>query len=109
MPVGKSSASRKLPGIRGCHFAFWKDDILKINGFDSSYEGWGREDSDLAARLFHAGIQRKDLRGMPVLHLWHREASRDQLAQNDVLLQACIDEKRIRASKGIAELKAANG
>jgi len=109
MPVGTSSPNQKLPGIRGCHFAFWKDDMLNINGFDSSYQGWGREDSDVAARLFHAGIQRKDLRGMPLLHLWHPEASRKQLAKNDELLQACLDEKRIRACKGIAELDADNG
>jgi len=107
LPIGTSRSSQKLPGIRGCHFAFWKNDIFNINGFDGSYEGWGREDSDLAARFFHSGIRRKNLRGMPVLHLWHAEASRRQLAENDALLQECLHKKRTRACIGIAELTSA--
>jgi len=107
LPIGTSGYSQKLPGIRGCHFAFWKNDIFGINGFDGSYEGWGREDSDLAARFFHAGIRRKNLRGMPVLHLWHAEASRGQLAENDALLQECLHTKRTRACIGIEELTSA--
>ncbi|MDX8403668.1 MAG: galactosyltransferase-related protein, partial [Mariprofundaceae bacterium] len=105
LPVGTSQPSEQLYGVRGCHFAFWKQDMVTINGFDSSYEGWGREDSDLAARLFHAGIKRKNLRGMPVLHLWHAEASRDKLATNDVLLQQCLEEKRIEAICGLKQLE----
>jgi glycosyltransferase involved in cell wall biosynthesis len=100
-PVSTSRPSRKLHGIRGCHFAFWRQDIITVNGFDSSYEGWGREDSDLAARLFHAGINRKNLRGMPILHLWHAEASRAKLASNDTLLEKCLKEKRIKAVHGL--------
>ena len=101
MPVMTSRPNTKMHGIRGCHFTFWKDDIERVNGFDSSYEGWGREDSDLAARLFHAGVKRRNLYGMPVLHLWHKEASRDQLADNDLLLEQCLKEKRIRALQGL--------
>ncbi|MDQ6990611.1 MAG: glycosyltransferase [Mariprofundaceae bacterium] len=103
LPVSTSPENQKLAGIRGCHFAFWKQDALTINGLDGSYEGWGREDSDFAARLFHAGIKRKNLRGKPVLHLWHAEASRQKLDNNDQLLTSCLDEKRQRAIKGIQE------
>lgn len=107
MPIKTSSPSNKLPGIRGCHFAFWTQDARRVNGFDSSYEGWGREDSDFAARLFHAGVRRKNLYGMPVMHLWHREASRDRLGTNDDILNRCLQEKRIRAIQGIDELEPA--
>jgi len=104
LPVRTSFSSQKLVGIRGCHFAFWKADALAVNGLDGSYEGWGREDSDFAARLLHTGIKRKNLRGKPVLHLWHEEASRNQLDNNDQLLMSCLDEKRQRAIQGIDEL-----
>jgi len=107
MPPFTSSQSEKLPGIRGCHFAFWTADARQVNGFDSSYEGWGREDSDFAARLFHAGVKRKNLYGMPVMHLWHKEASRDRLGTNDDILNRCLQEKRIRAIQGLDELAAA--
>ncbi|HCS13835.1 MAG: hypothetical protein COS82_09790 [Zetaproteobacteria bacterium CG06_land_8_20_14_3_00_59_53] len=104
MPAFTSAESEKLPGIRGCHFAFWTSDARQVNGFDSSYEGWGREDSDFAARLFHAGVKRKNLYGMPVLHLWHKEASRDRLGENNDILSRCLAEKRIRAIQGLDEL-----
>lgn len=95
---------QRLAGIRGCHLSCWRDDLLRVNGFDESYEGWGREDSDLVARLFHVGVMRRDLRGMPVLHLWHDEYSRSWLERNDVLLEACLRERRVRAVQGIDEL-----
>ncbi len=105
MPPLLSPPHQKLAGIRGCHLSCWRDDLIHINGFDESYEGWGREDSDLVARLFHAGVMRRDLRGAPVLHLWHRENDREQLARNDALLQACLDEQRIEALQGIRQLE----
>ena len=105
IPPHLGRANRKLRGIRGCHVSCWLDDLRKINGFDESYEGWGREDSDLVARLFHAGIYRIDLRGMPVLHLWHREEKREQLNKNDLLLAECLESKRIEAMKGLKQLQ----
>jgi len=100
-PTFCSSKTYQLHGLKGCHMSFWRDDLLHINGFDESYQGWGREDSDIAARLFHAGIARKNLKGMPLLHLWHPEAKRSSLNNNDSLLAQCIQEKRIQARQGI--------
>ncbi len=45
-----------LRGIRGCNLAIWRDDLLRVNGYNEDFAGWGREDSELAARLFNAGI-----------------------------------------------------
>jgi len=104
LPAYASSPHEKLAGIRGCHLACWRSDLVKINGFDEAYEGWGREDSDLTARLLHAGAQRIDLRGVPVLHLWHEDASRHRLNENDDMLRQCLNSKRIRAVTGLGEL-----
>ncbi|MDQ6957849.1 MAG: glycosyltransferase family 2 protein [Mariprofundaceae bacterium] len=104
LPPHTSAPHQRLGGIRGCHLACWRRDLLKINGFDESFEGWGREDSDFAARLLHAGVRRVDLRGVPVLHLWHKEESRHHLRKNDDMLHECLASKRIRARIGIAEL-----
>ena len=108
LPASLSSASKKLAGIRGCHLSLPTQALLKINGFDESFEGWGREDSDLAARLLHAGYHRKSLRGWPVLHLWHEEFSRHKLENNDSMLQACLHEQRIAAIRGINEINVSN-
>ncbi|MCF7821055.1 MAG: glycosyltransferase family 2 protein [Mariprofundaceae bacterium] len=105
IPSHLGKAGHKLRGIRGCHLSCWLDDLRKINGFDETYQGWGREDSDLVARLFHAGIYRRELRGMPVLHLWHQEEERGQLNKNDRLLQACLENRRVEALKGLKQLQ----
>ena len=34
-----------LRGIRGCNLAIWRDDLLKVNGYNEAFTGWGREDS----------------------------------------------------------------
>ncbi|MDQ6953007.1 MAG: glycosyltransferase [Mariprofundaceae bacterium] len=104
IPTHTSSLSQKISGIHGCHIALYREDLLRVNGYDESFEGWGREDSDLIARLFHAGVMRKNLRGTPVLHLWHEENLRHHLEENDVILQQCLSEKRQRAIQGIEEL-----
>jgi len=108
MPPSLNSPHQQLKGVRGCHLSCWLRDLQKVNGFDESFEGWGREDSDLVARLFHAGIYRLDLRGMPVLHLWHKEEKREALNKNDQLLDECLTEKRIEAIKGLKELQEAS-
>jgi len=104
MPPRLSPKKNKLSGIHGCHLACYTADLLYINGFDESFEGWGREDSDLVARLLHSDVQRKNLLGTPVLHLWHKENSRACLNTNDALLEVCLDKKRQQAIIGIHEL-----
>ena len=104
IPARLGSASEKLAGIRGCHLSCPTSALIQINGFDEAFEGWGREDSDLTARLMHAGFKRRNLRGLPVLHLWHEEFSRHRLEENDEMLQTCLDEKRIEAVCGLRQL-----
>jgi glycosyltransferase involved in cell wall biosynthesis len=88
--------------IRGCHIAFWRDDLLRVNGYDEAYEGWGREDSDLTLRLGHAGVVRRNLKFAAVaFHLWHREQSRRDMARNDALLTEARRTRRVRAVRGL--------
>lgn len=105
IPPFPTPANRKLNGLRGCHMAFWRQDLLRVNGYDQGYRGWGREDTDLAARLFHAGLRRRSLIGAALLHLWHPEAERSSLPVNDERLAACLREQRQRAPIGIEELQ----
>ena len=71
-----------------------------VDGFDASFSGWGKEDSDLLVRLLHAGVRRKDgAFATGVLHLWHPDADRSQLAENERLL-ADVCRKRARARRG---------
>ena len=77
---------------------------MRLLVFDESFAVGGPEDSDLTARLLHAGLKRRNLRGTPVLHLWHQEFSRNRLEENDAMLQACLNESRIEAKHGLKQL-----
>ena len=89
--------------VRGCNFSAPLEDSLAVDGFEESLEGWGPDDSDLAVRLINYGLHVKNLRfAAPVLHLWHREESRQNLTRNREFLRSAIEEKRVRAIRGIS-------
>lgn len=97
---GPRDADRRT---RGCHMAFWRDDLLLVNGYDEQFIGWGREDSELAARLIHAGIQRRNFKfGAVAYHLWHPEASPRASQESEARYEATIRERRRRCEIGLA-------
>jgi glycosyltransferase involved in cell wall biosynthesis len=104
-PVRKLGPAR-WRGARSCNLAVWRSDLDQVDGFDAAFSGWGREDSDLLIRLLHAGVRRKDGRfATGVIHLWHPEADRGQLAANDVRLDAVLGSRRTRAQHGLSQLQ----
>jgi len=79
---------------RGCNIAFWKKDIVAINGYNEAFEGWGREDSEMVIRMLNKGVQRFYLKFAGVgFHLYHKENTRASLQQNDEILSNTIDNK----------------
>lgn len=107
LPLGplRKLRARAWRGARSCNLAISKDDLLRVDGFDAVYAGWGREDSDLLVRLLRAGVRRKDGNfAIGVLHLWHQEADRSFLAQNDRMLDNAIARGEIRARSGLSTL-----
>ena len=98
----RKRAPRQWQGVKTCNLSLWREDFMRVNGFDESYSGWGLEDSDLAIRLIHAGIRHKSARfATPVFHLWHHENDRSRLAENQKLLDAIIASARIEARVGL--------
>jgi glycosyltransferase involved in cell wall biosynthesis len=94
--------NHSMHGIKTCNFALFRSDIHAVNGFDNDFVGWGREDSEFAARLFNAGLTRKNLKFAAIAyHLYHPESPRNSLPENDRRLQHSIDEKRVRCENGI--------
>lgn len=102
--AGRERSSFSWRRIKSCNLAVWRSDLEQVNGFDESFVGWGHEDSDLVLRLFHAGVRRKDgAFATEVLHLWHREAKRDEESSNrKVVLQRAAD-KTVQAVRGLRE------
>ncbi len=97
--------ARRWRGARGSNMAFWRRDLDAVDGFDSAFTGWGREDSDIFVRMIRSGVLRKDGRfATAVLHLWHKEADRSQLAGNERQLDQARASKRLRAQVGLSHL-----
>ena len=78
-----ASPSFKWKGIRSCNFSLWRNDFVKVNGFDETFVGWGHEDADFVWRLQRAGVKRiNGYWSTEIFHLWHLEASRDRESAN---------------------------
>jgi glycosyltransferase involved in cell wall biosynthesis len=89
--------------IKGCNQAFWRDDLVAVNGFDEAIVGWGPEDKELCARLTHAGVRRQTLLfGGIAFHLDHPTASRTRVEANQRILAATIEQRRTRCDAGLA-------
>jgi glycosyltransferase involved in cell wall biosynthesis len=102
IPFFPSFKNKKLHGIKGCNMGFWKDDLIAVNGFNEDFIGWGREDSELAARLFKYGLKRKEHPFRAVcFHLWHPSHSRQTLQINDRILEETIKGNGYFCANGI--------
>lgn len=88
--------------VRGCNMAFWRSDVIAINGYDESFTGWGHEDIEIAARFLNIGLVKRFLKfGAVQYHLYHKESSK----QNDIVNKAKFFEtekkNKKRCSNGI--------
>src|SRR5262249_61612811 len=92
---------------RGPNLAIRSDDLARVDGLDATFNGWGREDSDIMVRLTRAAVRRKDGRyATAVLHLWHPDFARSRLPDNERQLADVIAGDRVRAVRGLSALAA---
>lgn len=102
LPFFPASSSRSLSGVRSCNLGLFRDDLFAVNGFNEEFTGWGREDSELVARLYNYGLRRKNHPFLAACyHLWHPENDRSRLAFNDALLKEGIVSDNYYCRKGL--------
>ncbi len=100
--------SNKPNRIRGANLSFWKEDVVRVNGFNEDFVGWGREDSEFAVRMKNIGVVRKHLKFAGFgYHLYHKESSREALRKNDLILEQAIVEQLTSCQNGIGKYMAA--
>jgi glycosyltransferase involved in cell wall biosynthesis len=95
--------NQKQRGIIGCNMAFWRDDVIAVNGFDETYVGRGMgADSDLGSRIYNLGRVRKFVYGRAlVYHLDHTIMPRPHFAENQARLLEVIRSGKTRAERGL--------
>jgi glycosyltransferase involved in cell wall biosynthesis len=95
-----------LRGIRGCNLGIWREDLVRVNGYNEAFEGWGREDSELCVRLMNLGVRRVDTRGWALCyHLWHAPTSREGLPANDQLLEEAVQRRATWCDRGLQQYR----
>ena len=69
--------AKKIDHMRGCNMAYWRDDLIAVNGYNEELLQWGHEDGELVYRLHFAGVKKKALKmGGIVYHQWHPDSSK---------------------------------
>lgn len=91
-------------GVKTCNQGWWAKDLRTINGFDERMQGWGREDDELAARAFNAGLRKITLKfaGLAV-HLHHAERRLEAASPNDAILRETRASGRTRCESGLEQ------
>ena len=90
--------------VVGANMAFWRNDLLKVNGYDEDYTGWGKEDNDIAIRLYHAGIGIRFMNYAGIVyHIYHHEAPREHLSENELKFIQSQLSKVYRIKNGIVK------
>lgn len=97
-------APRRWKGCKTCNLSAWRDDLLRVDGMDEVFAGWGLEDSDLVIRLIKAGVKHKSARfAAPVFHLFHRERDKSRFDENRKRLDEVMRSPRITALQGVSQ------
>lgn len=100
--LAKRYGQNKISRLRGCNMAFWRDDLLKVNGYNEDLTMWGQEDTEMAYRLIHSGVKKKFLKmGGVQYHLYHTKASRERLMYHNMVLRKVIIQRTAWCANGI--------
>lgn len=90
--------------VLGCNMSFWREDLIRVNGYDEEFAGWGWEDTELALRLMNLGRGLRFIRlGGIQYHLYHRRASRGKEDSNRERAMQTIQQKVITCQKGLQQ------
>ena len=89
----------------GGNCAFWKDDIIKANGYNNNFEGWGPEDNEFCQRLINLGLKPKKLRFKATcFHIHHKLSSKQTLEKNQQIFEKTISEQLSRCENGLDQV-----
>jgi len=77
--------------MKGCNMAFWKKDLIEVNGYNEDLTGWGYEDNEIAARLLSAGKRKQYLKFRAIVdHRHHPLSSHNRASINESIFDNTI-------------------
>ena len=82
--------------------SFWKEDFIKVNGFNEGLVGWGIDDSEMIQRLHNIGIRGKRLKNVGIAyHIYHKEQDKSHIEVNQIIEKETTEKKITFIEKGI--------
>jgi GT2 family glycosyltransferase len=67
----------------GENASLFREDFLKVGGFDERFTSYGLEDGEFGARLWNAGIRPANVvYRSPIIHQWHPQPYRNPAPDN---------------------------
>jgi len=94
--------NNSIATVRTCNMSIMKEDFVKCSGFDESYVGWAREDTDFVIRAVRSGIKIRSGRcACNMFHLYHG-GDKGRVSPNDHRLNALtLDRSRVQPIKSM--------
>jgi glycosyltransferase involved in cell wall biosynthesis len=91
--------------VRTCNMGIGFDEFVRCGGFDESYIGWAREDTDFVLRAVRGGLQIRNGRcGCNMFHLYHG-GDKGRVSPNDDRLASLVaDTRRVDPVKSLFRL-----
>lgn len=94
--------NKRSSKLRGCNMSFWREDFIKINGFNENLVGWGIDDSEMIQRLHNIGIKGKRLKFAGIAyHIYHKEQNKSHIEINHEIERQTKENKLIFIEKGV--------
>lgn len=91
----------RVVDLKGCNYSVPRKVMEALNGFDETYEGYGREDTDVEIRLQNYGLKIKSMKGLALqFHVWHPR--REFTPANEDLLAEVKKTGRVKAIWGLS-------
>lgn len=88
--------------LRGCNMAFWRHDLIRVNGYNEVFHAWGMEDNEIAIRLLNSGLKKRAIKfGGVVFHIHHKEVDRTGCAENRAYLSHAMRHNAVYCHQGI--------
>lgn len=86
----------------GCNMSFFKDDFIRVNGYDEYFEGWGAEDGDFGFRLNMLGLRKRSLKFAGIVyHLWHEDKYMYNKERNKQYGRECLQRGMAYCKNGV--------
>ncbi len=88
--------------LRGSNMAFWRSDVVRVNGFNEDLVQWGHEDAEFALRLYNSGVQKRALKfGGVQYHIYHKPQSTANEQSHYDAIKNVVEYKISRCENGI--------